>query len=159
MRVIMFFAMLLLISSCSRETICEDREITPVFLKFTPADIDTFIVRKYAANSAFTNLLDSSIIVFGYSGYYMTHSDSTMVRLGSGQLQNGFDWQIFIPAKNKKINISEISSEKRTEKFNYGFFNTKKIAYTCDNRIFSIKQDNQLVTFNNPDNYFVYINN
>ena len=81
----MFFAMLLLISSCSRETICEDRQITPVFLKFTPADIDTFIVRKYAANSAFTNLLDSSIIVFGYSGYYMTHSDSTMVRLGSGQ--------------------------------------------------------------------------
>ncbi len=159
MKFITLIIVLLIVSSCSREYQCEDTSITPVFLKYQPADIDTLIIRKYILNSNFSNQTDSVIIRFGYSGYYITHNDTTIVQLFGERLkiESGFDWQIYIPSKNKVINISEINSPKTSGKCNTGFFS--KLACACVNPIISCKKDNQPFVFNDFGAYNIYITN
>ena len=162
MKIIGLFLSLLplIISSCSTEYSCSDTSITPVFINFQPSDIDTLVLRKYAVNSNFTNPLDSEQINFGYSGYYISNNDSTTVQLFSEKLsiKTGFDWQIFIPSKNRTINISQIKSEKRIDKCSHGIFSMDKVACDCTNRIFSCSQDTQPVSFTNFP-YNIYITN
>jgi hypothetical protein len=162
MKAIKFFtliAVIILLISCSSEINCEDTSITPVFIKFLPADIDTLVIRKYDLNTHFQHPIDSSLVIAGYSGYYITNNDSTTVQLFSEKLkiENGFDWQIYIPAKNKTINISEINAPKTTAKCNTGFFS--KVGCVCINPIISCKKDNQPITFNNIPDYKLYITN
>ena len=159
MKIIIFLTLLTIISSCSREYNCEDTSITPVFIKFQPADIDTLVIRKYAINSNFTNQLDSGIIEFGRSGNYISQNDTTIIQSYSEKLsvKNGFEWQIYIPAKNKSINITDIKSENRIEKCSTGF--SSKLNCACTNQIFSCKKDNVQVNFSASTNYNLYITN
>jgi hypothetical protein len=163
MKAIKFFtliAVITLLISCSYEVTCEDTSITPVFIKYQPSDIDTLVIRKYTLNSNFSNQTDSIIIESGYSGYYITHNDTTIVQLFSERLkiESGFDWQIYIPAKNKTINISEINSPKTTAKCSSDFFS--EVGCGCFNPIISCKLNNQFFTFDSKwPNYNIYILN
>jgi hypothetical protein len=159
MKIIILLTALTIISSCSREYNCEDNSITPVFIKYQAADIDTFIIRKYVLNSNFSNQTDSVIITLGYSGYYITNNDTTVVQLFGERLkiESGFDWQIFIPAKNKVVNITAINSPQTTGKCNTGFFS--KLGCACFNPIVSCKLDNQYFAFAAANSYAIYINN
>ncbi len=162
MKAIKFFILaivVLAVISCGKEINCEDKSITPVFLKFLPSDIDTIVIRKYAINSNFINPADSITVEFGHSGYYITNNDTTVVQLFSERLkiESGFDWQIYIPAKNKIINISEINAPKTTAKCNSGFFS--KVGCGCLNPVISCKKNNQLFTFNDGGANNIYITN
>ena len=157
MRLIIFILFISCLSSCSRayDYTCENTSINPVFINFMPSDLDTFILRKFAANSNFTNQLDTVVIVFGLSGYYTTSHDTTLVRLNSEKISigYGFDYELYITAQNRIIKISEITSETRTETCHP----VAKVACACYNRFFSLKKDNQILAFGNTGNYYIYI--
>ena len=152
-------AIIFIFNSCSYEYNCDNTSITPVFIKFQLQDIDTLVIRKYATNTNFTTILDSSIAQSVGFGNYTIHNDSIIVELRSERLQiePGFDWQIFIPAKNKVVNISAINSPSTTAKCNTGLFS--KLGCACFNPIISCKQNNQYFAFNNVNFYAIFINN
>ena len=139
MRFIIFLFSIILLGACSRayDYNCENTSINPVFVNFQLSDIDSLVLRKFTANSNFVNQLDSVLIVNGYSGYYTTSHDSTLVRMNSEKISisKGYDYQLFIPAQNRVINITDIVSEIRSETCHP----VAKVACKCYNRFFSLK--------------------
>lgn len=162
-KIVSFFLLLLFISSCTREFDCNDPQLVPTFIGFTPSDIDTLIVRKYRANDNFQTLVDSFRIVYGYNGLYQSFNDTTSVYVNDGKngIKAGFDWILFIPAKNRIVMIADIVSEKKTGSCGTGIFSLDKFGCTCMNDVFSAKQDNLPIQFSNTRSpgYSVFIRN
>jgi hypothetical protein len=111
-------------ASCTKEYDCTDLQIQPAFINFSPSDIDTFVLRKFKPSDNYQNLIDTFIVKYGFYVSYQTSNDTTTVIVTDGKngIKAGFDWQIFIPAKNKTIFVSDIVSEKKTGKRGYGIF-------------------------------------
>ena len=150
---------------CTKEYNCTDLAIQPVFIGFSQSDIDTFVIRKFKSNDNYQNLIDTFIVKYGdYSIDYKTSNDTTLIFVGDasndskGGIKFGYDWQIFIPAKNKTVFVSDIISENKTGKHSYGIFNLDKVG-NCTNRIFSAKLDNQIVSFLDTAGYNIFIRN
>lgn len=102
--VILFLS--LLIASCKEDEFdCSDPQIQPAFIKFSSSEIDSFVLRKFKAGDNYQTLLDTFTVVDGYSGQYHTSHDTTSVFVSDGRngIEAGFDWQLFIPAKNKLV--------------------------------------------------------
>src|SRR5258705_11832031 len=139
--------------SCSREYDCADLQIPLAFINFSPSDIDTFALRKYKPNDNYQNLIDTFKVIYGHSGQYYTANDTTTVFVSDEKngIKAGFDWLIFIPAKNKTIFISDIMSEKKTGICGSGIFSMDKFGCACRNKIFSAKKDNQVINFSTSD--------
>lgn len=151
-----------LFASCTKEYDCEDLQIQPAFINYLPSDIDTFVLRKFKAGDNYQTLIDTLIVKSGSNTYYQTSNDTTSVLITDGKngIKTGFDWQLFIPAKNKTILISDIISENKTGKRGYGIFSMDP-APGCTNDIFSAKVDNQIINFSNSDQsrYKIYLRN
>lgn len=104
--------------SCQPRPNCQRNQINPVFIGFTASEIDTIIIRKYTVNENFSNLLDTLLIdttyAFHYSYRYTVNHDSTILNIIVDTPQSaivaGYDWKIFIPARNKTISISGIEN-------------------------------------------------
>ena len=144
-------------SGCERE--CYPGEINLTFVGFARADIDTLIIRAYTANDNYSHLLDTVLENVGYASIFIVSNDSLVVYLNSSDLYHtitaGYDWQIYIPAKNRTVRISNIISPQ-----------TKNSGRSCVNPINSFEQDGKLIV---PElvkrdqaatsGYMVYINN
>jgi len=160
--IITTFLLAFVFASCTKEYDCIDLQIQPAFINFSPSDIDTFVLRKFKPSDSYQNLIDTFIVKSGYSGYYQTSNDTTTVLVTDGKngIKAGFDWQIFIPAKNKTVFVSDIVSEKKTGKQGYGIFSMDPGGY-CTNNIFSAKMDNQIINFSNSDTarHYLFIRN
>ena len=96
----------------------------------------------------FQTLLDTLIIINGGRGYFLTSNDTTIA--GFSNIMAGFDWQLYMPAKNKTVSITNIESEKRKGKRGYGIFSMDP-GTDCINNIFSAKVDNQVVRFRDAE--------
>lgn len=159
---IIVFSLVIVFVSCTKEYDCTDLQIQPAFINFSPSDIDTFVLRKFKSSDNYQNLIDTFIVKYGYYGNYQTSNDTTTVFVTDGKngIKAGFDWQIFIPAKNKTVLVSDIISEKKTGKRGYGIFSLDP-APGCTNDIFSVKMDNQVINFSNPDTagHYLFIRN
>ncbi|MBS1497464.1 MAG: hypothetical protein JSS85_11365 [Bacteroidetes bacterium] len=154
----------IIFSGCSKEFDCIDFQIQPSFINYSISDIDTIILRKFKPNDSYQTLLDSFIVVYGYTGQYHTSNDTTSILIpdGTNGIKAGFDWQIFIPSKSKTVYVSDIISEKKTRKCNRGLFSLDPFGCNCINKVFSLKKDNQLISFPNTDttlNTTFYIRN
>ena len=147
-------------ASCTKEYDCTDLQIQPAFIAFSPTDLDTFVLRKYKPADNYQNLIDTFIVNYGYNANFQVSNDTTKVFITDGKngIKAGFDWQIFIPARNKTVFISEIMSEKKTGKRGYGIFSLDP-APGCTNEIFSVKMDNQVISFSNSGftGYYLFI--
>lgn len=148
---ILFLLGAFLFAGCTREYDCADSTIQTAFIGFSSADIDTLVLRKFKANDNYQHIIDSFLITYGYSGHYQTSGDTTTVFVADGKngIKQDYDWQIFIPAMNKTVFVSEIVGENRTGKCGSGLFSMDKFGCTCTNNIFSAKKDNQLINFSN----------
>lgn len=149
-------------ASCTKEYDCTDQQIQPAFIAFSPSDLDTFVLRKFKPADNFQNLIDTFIVTYGFNGSYLTSNDTTTVFVTDGKngIKAGYDWQIFIPAKNRTVLVSDIVSEKKTGKRGYGIFSMDP-APGCTNEIFSAKKDNVLINFSNSGipKYYLFIRN
>ncbi len=150
----------LLFASCGREyeVDCIDPQIETAFINYAKPDIDTFILRKFKAADNYQTLLDSFTVAYGWAGYYTTLHDTTSIYIsGDKGIKAGFDWQIFIPALNKTVLVSDIVTEKKTGTCKNGIFSLDKMACGCANRVYSAKINNQVVNFPDSTIYTIYI--
>lgn len=141
---------------CTKEFDCSDVPIQPAFIDFQLAEIDTLIIRKFKPNDNFQILVDTAIVT--YNDLYRTSNDTTKIihyQLDEG-IKAGFDWQLFIPALNKTVFVSNIMGNKKSGSCGYRAVGS---ACMCNNDLFSAKQDNQVITFQdtNKELPFIYI--
>jgi hypothetical protein len=143
---------IILLTSCTKEYDCVDTQISPAFVGYSSSDIDTFVIRKFKISDNFQTLLDTSVITRSLSGHYETSNDTTIVSISisPNPIKADFDWQLYIPAKNKTVLISNIVSEKRKGKRGFGIFSMDP-GSDCINNIFSAKIDNQHINFRNAE--------
>ncbi len=125
-------------ANCNKEYNCINLPIQPAFIGYASSDIDTFVLRKFKANDNYHSLIDTFIINGNYS-IYNTTNDTTIVFINDANNDNnagifvGYDWQIFIPSKNKIVLISDIISEMKTGKQGHGIFSLDH-THPCTNR-------------------------
>ncbi|MDQ6763785.1 MAG: hypothetical protein M3015_14315 [Bacteroidota bacterium] len=158
MKNILFLLILTIgIYGCSREVPCNDTDIELGFIGFDKSELDTLIIRKYMANDNYQHLVDTLIYPSDTSGLNQSH-DTIRIRPAYDLIKYGNDWQIFIPAKNKTILISDIKSEQKEIKCHFTF--TKSNCY-CINPIYSVKLDNTLIDLSGVNTalqpYYIYI--
>lgn len=142
---------------------CKDRYVKPVFIGYSLPDIDTLVFKKYKPGENFLTLVDSIVITNnGASAFYTIPGDTvivepTVICCQYDIMKPGFDWKIYIPAKNKTVSISAIASPQ-TE--------TTCWKCSCWNSIDSYRQDGQLIlttytdgNYDYTSGYFAYIRN
>lgn len=150
-----YFSILLSFCCCVREIDCSNLAIKPAFIGFPLADIDTLIIRKFKQGDNFQRRIDSFVVTF--NNYYQTSNDTTKIVLfQTGKIEAGFDYQIFLPALNRSVNITDIFSNKKTTKCPSGTLAMDRDC-ECVNDLISAKMDNQVVTFQNLDREAPYV--
>lgn len=135
--VLIYLSSFAFLSGC--EYRCSDRRITPLFIGFLPTDIDTVLFKAYVANDNYQHLVKTiSVIASQGAGIDTSANDTAVIKATVVDpayfITPGYDWQIFIPAKNRTVSISNIVSPE-TEGHSKG----------CWNPINSFIQDNQLI--------------
>jgi hypothetical protein len=158
---------LLPFSSCVREQPCFNRPINPSFVGFALSEVDTLILKRFPANDSFSVPIDSFVVFAPYSQYQVAHDTINVnilagvdsLPLFTGQIQTGFDWQIFIPAVNRTISLSHISSENRSVKCHTGFpLVDDKVVCSCGNLILYLQVDSTQEPFSDSTTeYRIYI--
>lgn len=158
--IMIFFISFILFQSCKEP--CHDNFITPVFVGFSPKDVDTFIVREYKPNNNFLHLIDTFTVCSCGLQLYITSNDTTYVFMNDTNfdyvIRPEFDWQIYIPSKNRTVRISNIINDQIEG------------HRGCFNKIESLVLDSQTVIpeyneylLKSPDFYYsryvVFINN
>lgn len=132
-------------ASCGPARFCSPNLINPVFIGFSPSDIDTLVLKRYKANDSFNILIDTLTFVSPSTGtdaanygVYRTSNDTTFVNINVTTayipISYGYDWELYIPAKNRTVSISAITSTQITAN------------KACGNPITSFVQDGQLIT-------------
>ena len=159
-KIIVFVCLLIIISSCNREYNCSNDTLKLTFIGYTKADVDTLVVKKYAANTNFQQLQDSMVFILDTSG--INQSNDTISFGGNTPnniIQFGSDWQVLVPSINKTIDITNIVSPQEQGKCGTGYFS--KVACVCYNSIQSLVQDGQTISYPARDTsfngYHVYI--
>lgn len=145
----------------SCESPCTNSHISPAFVGFQKTDIDTFVIRAFKANDNYLHLIDTIVVVnvIGLASIYTEINDTTIVYVNDSDpnkwIISGQDWQIYIPAKNRTISISNIID-----------LQTDGSSRGCWNPIISFMLDSQKIipTLFSTDDFFtsgyrVYIYN
>ena len=145
--ILIVFIGTVLITSCNRTVPCSNQFVTPAFIGFNPSDLDTLIVREYKKDDNFSNLLDTAIIITDTAILKSSSSnDTTVVLLNqiSGEEKYIFpdhDWQVYIPAQNITVSMSNFVSSQTDEKCVLG----GDLCPTCWNPINSFLQNGQQI--------------
>ena len=157
------FAAVLMIAACSKEYDCAEAQIQPAFVGFAPADLDSLLLRKFTRGGNLQNLVEEFVVTGNNRTQYIITNDTTTVFITDGihGMKAGYDWQVFIPARNRTVRITDVNSEKKKIKCGSGIFSMDKFGCLCTNKVFSLMQDNQTISFPNSDTtqYVVFINN
>jgi hypothetical protein len=157
---------IIVLTGCARTVPCLNQYITPAFVGFTFADLDTLIIREYKKDDHFLTLLDTALIITSDNILSRGSSnDTTVVLLNyiSGQEKYIFpdhDWQIYIPSKNMLISMSNFVSPQKDKKCVVG----GDLCPACSNPIDSFLQNGKQVipqygkiSYTGGDFYMTYI--
>ncbi len=101
----------IIFSSCAKCP-CIDQDLDPNFIGFEVSEVDTVIIRKYAKNNNFNNLIDTAFFDEKTSFTIQKNSDtiSFPVRSGNFSINKNYDWVLFLPSINRNFKISDIIS-------------------------------------------------
>lgn len=159
-KIIVFVCVLIIASSCNREYNCSNDTLKLTFIGYTKANVDTLIIKKYAANTNFQQLQDSMMFILDTAG--IIQSNDTISFGGNkpnNVIQFGSDWQVVVPSINKTVAISNIVSPQQQGKCGSG--NLDKVACVCYNSIQSLMQDGLTISYPARDTsfngYHVYV--
>jgi hypothetical protein len=134
---ITFFLGICLFTSCRHS--CVNTFISPIFIGYDPADIDTLVFRAYKPNDNYQHLVDTELVLNAGANIFTTSNDSTIVYINSSNpdhnINQNFDWIVYVPATNQQVSVSNITSGQ-TSSTGTG---------TCFNPINSIVQNGLLV--------------
>ncbi|MHA4809493.1 hypothetical protein ACX0G9_15375 [Flavitalea flava] len=130
-------------ASCIPDKFCQPYLIDPVLIGFSTSEADTLILRRYKENDNFQHLIDTLTIVNSATnnglgaGIYTTLHDTTIIDINISSpyssIVSGYDWQLYIPEKNKTISFSNIVTAQSGG------------GKGCSQPIVSFEQDGQLI--------------
>ena len=138
------FTLLLLISlsNCSREIDCIDPPLITSFISFPQNSLDTLIFRRFERGSNFQTQVDSVYLTQVHIRLIEERGDTSKLILLDPDLypKPGFDLQIFVPAVNRTISITEITKRDKTRNCA-----TMQMPVNCQcyDEILTLKTDNQ----------------
>lgn len=142
-KLILLVVLILAMASCIPNTACRPNLINPVLIGFSTTETDTLILRRYKANDNYQTLIDTLKIVNAAAnnglgaGIYTTSNDTTLIDINVGPpfspIAYGYDWKLYIPAKDRIISISNIVNSQ------------KETGNGCSVPIASFVQDGQLI--------------
>jgi hypothetical protein len=108
-----FFSLIVLLAlftSCHNCICALSEGLRLGLISFDSTEIDTMIIRKFDKGSNFSHLIDTSQWDRSKVAFYSYNDTFQMgAFLGGILLQSKFDYQVFIPAVNRTINITEIN--------------------------------------------------
>lgn len=110
--IILIFLLITMVVGCAI-TPCRDAQLTPLFIGFSPSELDTTILRAYVPNDSFNQLVDTALITKSFS---INSDDTLALDINTSytaqkkclNLSTGYDWTIYIPATDTTIYISNI---------------------------------------------------
>jgi hypothetical protein len=150
----------LFIFGCTRTYNCGNVNLQTAFINFEKNDLDTIIFRKYPTGNNFMDLIDSTVLVYDSTTFHQSNDTFYVQSYPLDGIKYGNDWQIYIPAKNKIISISDINSKQIKGKC--GTLG-EPLGCHCSNSVNSIKVNNQTVDLSNVNPnliaYILYIQN
>jgi hypothetical protein len=160
------FTGIIILASCTRTVPCGNLFVTPAFVGFKLSDLDTLVIREYKKDDGFITPLDTALIVSDSDILSKGSSnDTTVILLNyiSGREKYIFpdhDWQIYIPAQNMVVSMSDFDSPQKDKKCFLG----GDLCPACSNPINSFLQDGQRVIpqlgkipYTGGDYYLAYI--
>ena len=145
--ILIVFISITALTNCTRTVPCGNLFITPAFVGFKLSDLDTLIIREYKKDDNFLTLIDTALIISDSNILSKGSSnDTTIVLLNhiSGREKYIFpdhDWQIYIPAQNLVVSMSNFVSRQTDEKCVLG----GDLCPACANPINSFFQNGQQV--------------
>jgi len=136
MKKILLLPTLLTLLSCSREIECQDPPINLSFIAIPQTALDTIVLRKFTKDDNFRYKVDSLKV----KTFITNRGDTSIVSLGDPfyYVTAGYDWQIFLPAINRTIALTEINKLDKT-----GKCAALSTDCFCNDEILGIKVDNQ----------------
>jgi hypothetical protein len=161
-KIFLTLLIILFLCSCRRDYQCSNQAFGITFIGYPKADIDSFVIRRYVANTNFQQVIDSAVNTLETSSY-IASNDSTMVSYVSpmSAIQYGNDWQIYVPGINKTVSLSNIMAFQKSGSCSVGL-GTKTLCY-CVNPVQSANVDGQMIMYPTPDSTFkgykIYIKN
>lgn len=133
--------LLFLFISCNKTINCRDPYINLAFIAKPKSDIDTITLRKYSINTNFTQLIDTFNLIENSNSIMIPSQtrDTILIRptVSDLAIENGYDWQIFIPSTRQIFFITNIVTQSKTQKC--GTFST---SCFCNNDVVSIRLNN-----------------
>ena len=146
----------LLSASCSKTINCTDPYINLAFIGIPRTDIDTITVRKYPRDSNFLQPIDSFNLIENLNAITIPNQTGDTIRIHPNvpelAIENGFDWQIYIPSTGHTFLLTKIVTQSKSEKC--GTFST---SCYCENKVVSIKLNNVdiMTTSFRPNTIFI----
>lgn len=146
---ILMVILILVLSACSREYPCSIPTLTPQFIGFAVAELDTVIIKKYPKDGDRNTAIDSVVWVPGQNAQANVTNDSIVIYSTPINyfIQPDFDWQIVLPSVSQQYWIDQINYTPRTISCGYGIFSMDKFGCNCVSPLVSARLNNQLVLF------------
>lgn len=91
---------------CCRDYTCEQGSFSPMFIGFDSTETDTIIVRRFNTGTAFTNPIDTTLVKA-----LPCIGDTSCI---GATLQDGFSYEIFIPAVMRTVRVDDIQFINKT---------------------------------------------
>ncbi len=144
----------LLFYGCSRTIQCQDPEVDPVFIGYTKTQLNGILIKKYTENGNFQHLIDS-FKVDTLTTFYEVRNDTISFSTGLNterRIKSGFDWELFVPSLNKTYRFSDYNRNSKEEKCGLFAFD----GCYCDNDLYSLRVNGQLVTPSKPYSRYLF---
>jgi hypothetical protein len=110
LRILAFLFIITFLNSCHHCICASSDGLRLGMISFSATEIDTIITRKFSKGSNFSSQIDSTIM---NQTTVMFNAQNDTFQMGSWRgdilLSSKYDYQIFIPAVNRTINIIEIN--------------------------------------------------
>ncbi|HEX2682520.1 MAG TPA: hypothetical protein VHL77_01230 [Ferruginibacter sp.] len=141
----------LIVFSCGKRCPCPSENIIPYYVAYTPAEIDTIEIRRFAKGSNFSQSTGTTTLTAANATYFATGDTTSIISNAPDfRINDEADWEIFNPCDNKLIRISEVLIEKQITHCG-GLFSTDPAS--CFSMVTSFKKNGTVTTLD-QNSYF-----
>lgn len=148
--------LLFLLASCGGKYACPNQPLLPSFIGYKAAEVDSFILKRFAPGSNFTQLTDSFFYDFR-SLYLRQHGDTVDVSFtgNSKRLDDDAEYRLQNVFDGKTVSVAGMSFEKK-EEHGHSLFGWDDFD-ACVSPVVSYQRDGAAVTVSKNELPYLYI--
>lgn len=143
---------ILFLGSCSKTCYCSMATLYPAYISFDSTETDTIIVRRYAKNSGFTSLLDTTLLTAQNADYHFKQDTLfVLANKEAATLRSFYDYVLYLPSINRSDSLNDIVETRDTNKGSHN------LECNCTNRIVSYALNKDTLATTDAASPHVYI--